>query len=127
MATIDEKLNISINRGDMLPLTIKLKNKDGSDYFFQKGDVIRFKVFKKKDCNCVEVQKDITVEETSETVDLIITSQEMKIGDIIEKPVEYWYEVELNPDTDFTQTIIGYTLEDGAKILWLLPEGANKQ
>jgi hypothetical protein len=37
--------------------------------------------------------------------------------------VDYWYEVELNPDED-CQTIVGYD-EDGAKVLRLFPEGAD--
>lgn len=36
------------------------------------------------------------------------------------KPIEYWYEIELNGDS----TIIGYD-NDGAKKLILYPEGAD--
>lgn len=126
MVLIDEKLNINVNRGNVLPLSINTKDKNGNNYVFQEGDVVRFKIFKKKDYNSVEVQKDVEVTEPTEIVDIVVTSEEMKIGEIINKPVEYWYEVELNPDTEYTQTIIGHTKEDGPKILWLLPEGADK-
>jgi hypothetical protein len=45
----------------------------------------------------------------------------MKIGDVISKHKDYWYEVVLNDDT-LPQTIIGYD-EDGAKLFRLFPEG----
>ena len=48
MVIIDEKLNISVNRGNVLPLSINTKDKNGNNYVFQEGDVVRFKIFKKK-------------------------------------------------------------------------------
>lgn len=48
---------------------------------------------------------------------------ETKIGEYISKPKEYWYEIELNPET-YPQTIIGYD-EDGPKVLILYPEGGD--
>ena len=45
---------------------------------------------------------------------------DMKIGEMLNKQVEYWYEIELNND----ETIIGYD-DDGAKKLILYPEGAD--
>ena len=44
----------------------------------------------------------------------------MKIGEMANKPIEFWYEIELNGDS----TIIGYD-EEGAKRLILYPEGAD--
>lgn len=38
--------------------------------------------------------------------------------------MDYWYEVELNPETE-AQTIIGYD-EDGPKIFRLYPEGDDE-
>lgn len=125
MLKIDNNGNIEITRGDMLPLTIKAKNKDGSDYTFQPNDVIRFSIVKKKDCNCVEFQKDFTVEEQTTSVNIDITANETKLGELNSKPVDYWYEVELNPDTEKTQTIIGYTKEKGPKLFTLLPESSE--
>lgn len=123
----DDKGNLEITRGNMLPLTITTNNKDGSPYTFQKGDVVRFSIMEKKDCKSVVLQKDVEVIEANEKVDITITADEMKIGDFISKPVEYWYEVELNPDKPNTQTIIGYTKKDGAKILTLTPESGVKE
>lgn len=43
---------------------------------------------------------------------------------MVNKPTDFWYEVELNPDTA-PQTIIGYDKETGAKIFRLYPEGGD--
>lgn len=118
--------NIEVTRGDVLPLTISTLNEDKkTNYVFQKDDVVRLKVFKARDCGCVEIQKEVKVEEPTEEVEITLTREETKIGDLIKKPVDYWYEVELNPDTS-PQTIIGYEKEKGAKLFTLLPEGGDK-
>lgn len=119
-----ENKEIHLTRGDVACIEVKALNTDGSDYTFQVGDVVRFKVFKRRDCGCVEIQKDVTVEAAGTSVDVNLTSENTKIGDIINKPVKYWYEVELNPDTK-PQTIIGYD-DDGEKVFILMPEGADK-
>lgn len=118
--------NIEVTRGDVLPLTISTLNEDRkTNYVFQKDDVVRIKVFKARDCGCVEIQKEVKVEEPTEEVEITLTREETKIGDLIKKPVDYWYEVELNPDT-YPQTIIGYEKDKGAKLFTLLPEGGDK-
>lgn len=117
--------NIDLTRGDVADIEITAQNQDGTNYIFQAGDIVRFKVFKKKDCNCVELQKDVEVSGETESVEINLTKQDTTIGTVISKPVEYWYEVELNPDTA-PQTIIGYEKETGPKIFTLLPEGAAK-
>lgn len=92
---------------------------------FKIDDVIRFKVFKKKECNCVEIQKDVTVEEEKTIINIILSKEDTKIGGLINKPVDYWYEIELNPDTE-PQTVICFD-DDGEKIFKLFPEGAEKE
>ncbi|MGN1301206.1 MAG: hypothetical protein ACI4U9_01590 [Clostridia bacterium] len=127
MLTIEGK-NIQITRGDMLPLTISAGNDiDGNEYQFQIGDVVRFKIFEKGDVNTVFLEKDFSVEEATTELQIMLTSEEMKIEDLINSPKDYWYEIELNPDTEKTQTIIGYDVEDGAAILTLLPEGGDAE
>ena len=64
--------------------------------------------------------KRYTVEEETEEFEFTISAEDMKIGDLIDKPTDYWYEIELNGD----QTILGYD-QDGAKILRLYPEGSE--
>lgn len=124
MFKIDNKTKqIDITRGDTAIIEISALNIDGSNYIFKKDDVIRFKVFKRRDCGCVEIKKEVTVKDETTKVEIELTKDDTKIGDIINKPVNYWYEVELNPDT-FPQTIIGYD-SDGEKIFRLYPEGVS--
>ena len=119
-----ENKQIHLTRGDIACIGVGAKNEDGTDYEFQKGDIVRLNVFKKKDCNCVELTKDVTVEATGTEVEIVLTREETKIDGIINKPIEYWYEVVLNPDTK-PQTIIGYDLE-GAKLFTLYPEASEE-
>ena len=123
MFQINEDKSIYITRGDMANITVSAKESDGTTHKFQPGDIVRFKVFKRRDCESVEIKKDVTVTEQTETVDIFLAGEDTKIGDIINKPVNYWYEVELNPDTA-PQTIIGYD-EEGEKMFRLYPEGSE--
>lgn len=120
MFVINEDLSIYLTRGDSVAFSVGA-NIGETEYTFKEGDVVRFKVFGKKNCDDVVLKKDITVSEATSRVQIALDSDETKIGDVISKPTEYWYEVELNPDT-YAQTIIGYD-ENGAKVLTLYPEG----
>lgn len=102
---------------DVKTLTLQL-------HTFNVGDIVRFKVYKKKDCGCIEIQKDVEVTEEATHVNIELESEDTKIGGLISKPVDYWYEVELNPETA-PQTVIGYD-DDGEKIFRLFPEGDDK-
>ena len=124
MFKIDSNKTIHITRGDIASIEFSVLNKDGSAYEFKSGDVVRLGVFAKKDMNDLIFSKDITVSTASEKVEINLTAEETKIGDIINKPVDYWYEIQLNPDTT-PQTVIGYD-EDGAKIFKLYPEGTEE-
>ena len=130
MYRIDDKTKkIYLTRGDVACIRISAKNDDGGNYTFRVGDVIRFKVFKKKDCKFIVLQKDTKVLEEATSVDINLTSEDTKIGNIINKDIDYWYEVELNPDTR-PQTIIGYEIDPQTrkpleKIFKLLPEGGD--
>ena len=119
---------ITLTRGDAAVFNIgaDIKTSSGSEqHFFKVGDVIRFKVTAKKNCEDVVLVKDVkvTADETA-YVQIELESEDTKFGDVISKPTEYWYEVELNPD-GYAQTIIGYDEETGAKIFRLLPEGGD--
>ena len=120
MFFIDEDLTIHITRGDAVAFSVGADIGEES-YEFNPDDVVRFKVFAKKDCADVVLIKDTTVTEATSAVEILLEKEETKIGDVINKPVDYWYEVELNPDT-YPQTIVGYD-ESGAKVFKLYPEG----
>ena len=120
--------HIDITRGNILPLTIDTKNKEGDSlYEFQVGDIVRFTIMESGNVNNILLQKDFEITEPTTEAEIVITANEMKIGEVSSEAVKYWYEVELAPDTDYTQTIIGYDLEEVAAILTLLPEGGDKQ
>lgn len=116
---------IDITRGDIGTISISALNEDGEDYTFQVGDILRLGIFTAKNFNDIILQKDVEVLEATTSVDLSLDSEDTTIGNIISKPVDYWYEIQLNPDTE-PQTIIGYD-ENGAKIFKLYPEGAKEE
>lgn len=121
-----EKGNIYVTRGDMLPLAVDATNTDKSPYTFKVGDILRIKVMEAGNVKNVLLQKDFTVEEETKVVDIDLLSEDTRIGELINKPQEYWYEIEVNPDTPQTMTIVGYSKEKGAALFVLLPEGGSK-
>lgn len=127
MLTVENDMTINVTRGDSGEIVIrafdKIDNEGEKQYEFQQGELIRLKVFEKKACENVVLQKDFPIEETTESVSIFLTEEDTRIGEIISKPVDYWYEIELNPESN-PQTIVGYD-EDGAKIFRLYPEGRD--
>lgn len=126
---IKETKQIELTRGDIGTIRVFAKI-DNTDYTFKVGDVVRLTVFKRRDCHCIELIKDTIVEEESQYVDICLTEEDTKIGDIISKDTDYWYEIVLNPDTA-PQTIVGYemhpqTNKPWLKIFKLLPEANDK-
>ena len=119
MFRINEDLTIECTRGDAAVFSVGA-NINNTAYSFREGDVVRFSVFGRKDCSNVVLQKDVTVTEATEAVEITLTSEDTRIGEVISKATDYWYEVELNPET-YPQTIIGYD-QDGAKVFKLYPE-----
>lgn len=122
MFTLNDDLSIYATRGDIVFFSVTAEE-DGQPYEFQPGDVLRIKVYGKKNAENVVLQKDFGVKDKSSSVDIFLTEADTKIGGVISKPADYWYEVELNP-FDNPQTIVGYD-EDGAKLFRLFPEGAD--
>lgn len=122
MFEIDSDMTIHVTRGDIATFTVYAES-NGKRYKFQPNDVVRIKVFQKKDASAVAFQKDFLILEEKELVDLYLTEAETKIGDVISKPKDYWYEIELNPYTE-PQTIVGYD-DDGPKIFRVYPEGRD--
>lgn len=120
MFVINEDLSIYLTRGDSAVFSVGAYIGE-TEYTFKEGDVVRFKVFGKKNCDDVVLKTDVVVGAATNLVQIALDSDDTKIGEVISKPTEYWYEVELNPDT-YAQTIIGYD-ENGAKVLTLYPEG----
>lgn len=120
MFKVKEDMSIHVTRGDAVSFNVTAQQ-NGEAYKFRKGDIVRFNVFEKKSCDCVLMKKDTTIEEETTSAVISLSMQDTKIGDVFSKPTDYWYEVELNPETK-PQTIIGYD-ENGPKIFRLYPEG----
>jgi hypothetical protein len=115
-------MTIYCTRGDAVLFSVSA-NVGGEAYTFREGDIVRFKVFAKKDCADVVLQKDVEATAGTSAVEIFLYGDDTTIGEVISKPVDYWYEVELNPETH-PQTIIGYD-ENGAKVFKLFPEGGE--
>ena len=110
MLIIEKDLTVHITRGDAGAINVSAKDEDTGEVFkFLPGDIVRFTVHERKDCNCVVLTKDTEVTEETEVV--------------TNKPVKYSYEVEVNPDTA-PNTIICHDLE-GPKAFIVYPEGGR--
>lgn len=122
MFIVNDDNSIYVTRGDIVVLGITAED-DGKPYIFKAGDLLRIKVFGKKDCENVVLQKDFPITTATDTAEIYLDENDTKIGGVISKPVDYWYEVELNPLSD-PQTIIGYD-DEGTKVFRLFPEGKD--
>ena len=125
MFKINDDLSIYVTRGDALVFNLSATTDNGETYIFKPEDMVRIKIMEKKGCDEVVFQKGFTITEETDTVEIALTGEETTIGDVISKPTDYWYEIELNPFTH-PQTIIGYDDEGGAKIFKLFPEGNSE-
>lgn len=119
MEVIDSRYTVIHNRGSKGAL--RLLASAVSTGTFKAGDVIKFSIVEKDDYANVVLQKRFTVKEDCTEFFLVFTGEEMKIGDIISKKKEYYYEIELNEDT----TLLG-SYKDGHKRFVLYPEAGEK-
>lgn len=118
-----ETKQIQINRGDATTLNVTAKDKNKNQYEFQVGEIVGLKITSKKNEEDVIFHKTVEVDEETTMVQIPITTAEMKIGEIINKPVTYWYEIYIDHSGE-VQTIIGYD-DDGAKEFVLNPEAGD--
>lgn len=124
MFTINDDLSIYATRGDTVFFTVTA-DENGTPYTFQAGDVLRIKIYEKKNAENVVLEKCFPVTAATTDFTVLLTEEDTKIGEVISKAKDCWYEIELNPFTN-PQTIIGYD-EDGAKVFKLFPEGADSE
>lgn len=124
MFRVDDDLSIYATRGDTVFFKVKAKVRDSEEAFlFSKGDVLRICITQKKNTAAVMLDKRFEVTEEADSYTILLTGKEMKFGSVTAKAVDFWYEIELNPDTN-PQTIVGYD-EDGPKVFRLFPEGVS--
>lgn len=129
MFEITKEKEILCTRGDVGVFSVSA-TVDGVKQQFQIGDAIRFRVFEKKNCEEVAIEKFISIDvhnlsEDATAVTINLTETDTRIGEIINKPVDYWYEIEHIDAGGNVRTIVGYD-DDGAKIFRLYPEGKEK-
>lgn len=125
MLVIHDDNSIYLTRGDIASIQITALNSSGEEYLFKNGDIVRFSIFEKGRYDNVVLRRDVEVTTETKFVNINLSGNDTKIGELINKPKQYWYEVELNPDTA-PQTIIGYD-NNGPKILTLFPEGVEPE
>ena len=77
---------------------------------------------RKKDYNNILMDKEVVVDKATNEVDICILEKDSTIGETINKPQTYWYEISLNEN----QTIIGYD-ENGPAELILYPAQIGKE
>lgn len=119
-----DKLEIGCTRGDIGVITVSANKSKDELYTFMPGEKLRLLVYEKKKPENVVLLKDVEVEHESTEIEITLSKDDTKIGPLISKPSEYWYEITLNPDT-MPQTIIGYD-SDGPKLFILYPEGGDE-
>lgn len=122
MYAVNDDMSIHVTRGDALWFDVSMEQ-DGVVRSFEMDDVLRLKVYTKKNCNDVVLVKDFEISAGCDSYTIYLSGNDTKFGGIISKPTVYWYEISLNPDT-LPQTIIGYD-DDGAKVFCLYPEGRD--
>ena len=103
------------------------KTKQEENYKFQLDDKISFVVKEKRGYTKPEILRvektlrEMGYAEPTEYPEIILTEEDTKVFELLDKKKIYWYDIVLN-DSD---TIIGYD-EDGAKKLIVYPEAGEK-
>lgn len=115
----DDEYTLHLTRGDRCCLKVyAIDEKTQEKYYFEKGSVVSFIIVPKKGyTEGAVLRKNVTVLEDTQEVEFLLTENDTKIGDMIDKKVKYWYNVVVNDDI----TIIGSD-ENGEKTIIIYPE-----
>lgn len=114
MTEIDKETNqVYHQRGDKLTYPV--------EYDFKKYDTLTFAIYntRKLDEKPIVFEK-FTIDKDCDSYTIEIDSETMKIGDMLNRKKDYWYEISLNDE----KTLVGFTDEKPA-IFTLLPEGTT--
>lgn len=123
MFIVNDDKSIYLTRGDIATIPVDAEVINGRLCVFKAGDIVRLIVIEKKNHKNIVFTKDIVVERDSHRVNIFLSKDETTMCEVIDKHVDYWYEIKLNPDTA-PQTLIGYDV-NGPKIFRLFPNGDN--
>lgn len=129
MFKIDGELTIHLTRGDSANLDVfpmVENNGEKEAYTFVEGDVVRLSVVEKGNYSNVVLRKDVEATAGEQSATIKLTKDDTRFGEVISAPVEYWYEIEINPDKETAQTIVGYD-DNKAKKLMLYPEAVDSK
>lgn len=113
--------HISVTRGDSMSIALNVTkiNMNDGEFIFKPGDIIEIAIYEAKGLNKEPLlDKEVEINENTNSVDIPLSSSETSIGEMGNKPIDYWYEIQLNRE----QTIIGYD-DNGPKVFTLYPEG----
>jgi len=114
----EDGITLLVTRGDKGSVTIKLK----MGCTFKVGQEVALVVVKRRGYTEKPVlEKSVIVQEESNTIQIPLTSEDTKIGEYINMPMDYWYNIVVDGD----QTIWGSD-EDGEKIFRLFPEAKEE-
>ena len=116
-----EESTIHVTRGDEGKIQFSCKDENGNDYEFSGGQKVILKVFNRKNYSDVILKKEVLIDEVCTSVTIPLNSEDTTIGDYINKPIKYNYEISI----DDTNTVIGYD-DAGPKEFILYPEGGDE-
>ena len=111
---------IKASRGDDITILFSCEDKNGEIYTFTEGETIQFRIFDKDGYKKEPLlYKEYLIDEDKTIVEINLTSAETTIGEPINNPKTYWYEISINE----INTIIGY--ENDPALFVLLPARGN--
>ena len=119
-----EDTTIHMTRGNDAVIGVIAENHDDTLYTFEPGDKLRFAVYEKGNYGNMLLEKFTNIDEETQEAKIALSKNDTKIGEIINKPVNCWYEIELHKNGK-VQTIMGHD-DEGAKIFRLYPEGVDE-
>lgn len=121
----DDRTTIHMTRGDRGSFKVYVIDSMTQErYTFPAGCRVSFVIVPNKGYTTGEVlRKTVYVAEDTTEVEITLTEEDTKIGNMIDKKQKYWYNVVVNDDI----TVLGSD-EDGEKVFILYPEvGENNE
>jgi hypothetical protein len=124
LISIDNEQTIELSRGDSATINLTIPLDDDNNYEFEVGDIIKLRVYEKNGYTKAPVlEKDFEVDEATEQVNIELNEEDTLFAPESNKALTYWYDISLNE----TQTIVGYSSENGPKLFIITPaKGGNE-
>ena len=139
MIAIDEdEKTLHITRGNATQSTYNrlavkfpiydFETEETEDYEFQLTDKLTLTVYEKKGYTKNEILtkaytiSELGYDEPTTMPELVLTTEDTNVFELLNKPKTYWYDIVLNDDT----TIIGYDEDGGTKFI-VYPEAIESE